>query len=101
MQRIIDDREAKNLALYNLGNEILTRYEKYGLGEALAAKEPFTGVTRVKLQELVQDYRDKISDQRVTPGEVPPAPPTVQKSRPDAPAPQRTASTQSNAVAAP
>jgi len=73
LQRVIDDRERKNLALYNLGNEILTRYEKYGLGEALAAKEPFTGLTRVKLQELVQDYQDKIADQRVTPGQIPPA----------------------------
>lgn len=65
LQRMVDDREAKNIALYDLGNEILTRYQQYGLGEALAAKEPFTGLARVKLQELVQDYRDKISDQRV------------------------------------
>ena len=72
LQRVIDDRERKNLALYNLGNEILTRYEKYGLGEALTAKEPFTGLTRVKLQELVQDYQDKIADQRVTTGQIPP-----------------------------
>jgi len=75
LQRTIDDRETKNLQLYLLANEFLTRYEKYGLGEALEAKEPFTGLTRVKLQELVQDYQDKISDQRVTPGEAPPAEP--------------------------
>jgi hypothetical protein len=75
MQRVIDDRETKNMALYNLANEILTRYEKYGLGEALTAKEPFTGVTRVKLQELVQDYRDKVSNQLVTPGQPPTIPP--------------------------
>jgi hypothetical protein len=74
-QRVIDDRETKNLALYQLGNEILTRYEKFGLGEAITAKEPFTGLSRVKLQEFVQDYKDKISDQRVTPGQIPPAPP--------------------------
>lgn len=71
LQRVIDDRETKNLALFNLGNEILTRYEKFGLGDALGAKEPFTGLSRVKLQELVQDYKDKISDQRVTPGQIP------------------------------
>jgi chromosome segregation ATPase len=68
LQRTIDDREMKNVQLYDLANEILTRYEKYGLGEALLAKEPFVGITRVQLQELVQDYRDKISDQRVSPG---------------------------------
>ncbi len=70
LQRMIDDRERKNIALYDLGNEILTRYENYGLGEALAAKEPFTGLSRVKLQELVQDYRDKIADQRVVSGQI-------------------------------
>jgi chromosome segregation ATPase len=77
LQRTIDDRETKNLALFNLGNEILTRYEKYGLGEALAAKEPFTGLTRIKLQELVQDYKDKISDLRITPGQMPVMPPAA------------------------
>jgi len=74
MQRTIDDRETKNLALFNLGNDILTRYEKFSLGDALGAKEPFTGMARVKLQEFVQDYRDKVSDQRVIPGQVPAAP---------------------------
>jgi chromosome segregation ATPase len=74
MQRVIDDRETKNLALYTLGNEILTRYQKYGLGEAITAKEPFTGLTRVKLQELVQDYQDKLLDQRIIPGQIPAAP---------------------------
>jgi hypothetical protein len=98
MQRVIDDRETKNLALYNLGNEILTRYEKYGLGEALAAKEPFTGLTRVKLQELVQDYRDKVADQRVTPGQIPPAPAVPGK---PGPAEKKTASTQPSVTAAP
>jgi len=75
LQRTIDDRETKNLALFNLGNEILTRYEKFSLGDALGAKEPFTGLSRVKLQEFVQDYRDKISDQRVIPGQAPTPPP--------------------------
>jgi hypothetical protein len=74
---VIDDRETKNLALFNLGNDILTRYEKFSLGDALGAKEPFTGISRVKLQELVQDYKDKISDQRVTPGQMPTTPPPV------------------------
>ena len=65
LKRKLEDRERKNLELFKLGNEILTRYEKFGLGEALSAKEPFTGITRVKLENLVQDYQDKIADQRV------------------------------------
>jgi chromosome segregation ATPase len=98
MQRVIDDRETKNLELYNLGNEILTRYEQYGLGEALAAKEPFTGIARVKLQELVQDYRDKIADQRVIPGEIPPAPAVPNKPVPPA---KKTAASQPSVTSAP
>jgi chromosome segregation ATPase len=65
LQRKLADREAKNLALFKLANEILARYERFGLGDALAAKEPFTGITRVKLENLVQDYQDKLADQRV------------------------------------
>jgi chromosome segregation ATPase len=65
LQRKLADRESKNLALFKLANEILKRYERFGLGDALAAKEPFTGVARVKLETLVQDYQDKLVDQRV------------------------------------
>jgi chromosome segregation ATPase len=65
LKRKLEDRERKNAELFKLGNEILTRYEKFGLGEALAAREPFTGLARVKLENLVQDYQDKMTDQKV------------------------------------
>jgi uncharacterized lipoprotein YehR (DUF1307 family) len=75
LKRKVDDRERKNLELYKTAKEILTRYEKFGLGEALSAKEPFTGITRVKLENQVQDYQDKIADEKVKPDEAakPPA----------------------------
>lgn len=80
LQRTVDDREAKNLELFKLSNEILQRYERFGLGDALAAKEPFIGTTRVKLENLVQDYKYKILDQAVVSGQplpaAPPAPAT-------------------------
>jgi hypothetical protein len=66
LQRLLVDRQAKNLALYKVACEILQRYQQFSLGEALKAREPFVGVTRVKLQNLVQDYQDKIQDQRTT-----------------------------------
>jgi len=69
LKRKVEDRERKNIELFKTANEILTRYEKFGLGEALSAKEPFTGITRVKLENQVQDYQDKIADQRVKPEE--------------------------------
>lgn len=67
LERAIADREAKNLALFLVANEILTRYEEFSLGNALRAKEPFVGNTRTKLENLVQTYQDKILDQRVKP----------------------------------
>ena len=66
LERLVADRQAKNLALYKTATEILQRYEKFGLGDALAAREPFVGITRVKLQNLVQDYQDKLLAGRVT-----------------------------------
>ena len=66
LERLVVDRQAKNLALYQLASDILQRYEKFGLGDALTAREPFLGITRVKLQNLVQDYQDKLLNERVT-----------------------------------
>jgi chromosome segregation ATPase len=67
LQQLVVDREAKNRELFKTGKEILLRYEKFSLGEALAAKEPFVGTTRVKLENLVQGYDDKLIEQRAMP----------------------------------
>jgi len=67
LDRRIADQQTKNRELFKLGSEILSRYEKFGLGEALTAREPFVGVTRVKLQTFVQDYQDKLFDQKIKP----------------------------------
>jgi chromosome segregation ATPase len=71
LQRTVDDRERKNLELYKTGSEILTRYEKFGLGDAIGAKEPFVGLSRVKLENLVQDYKNKLLDRTVISGQPP------------------------------
>ena len=67
LQRVVADQQRKNLEMYRIGMEVLGRYEKFGLGTALTAREPFTGLMRVKLENLVQDYGDKLSDQRIKP----------------------------------
>jgi len=66
LKRTVADREAKNIALFNTSNEILDRYENYALGKALGAREPFIGTTRVKIENLVQGYKDKILDNRIS-----------------------------------
>ena len=75
LERLVDDREVKNAELYKTGMEILDRYEHFGLGEALEAKEPFIGTTRVRMQTFVQDYQDKLMDERVSPGQPVSTPP--------------------------
>jgi predicted nucleic acid-binding Zn-ribbon protein len=67
LRRRVADQQVKNAAMYKIGTEILTRYEKFGLGEALTAREPFVGTTRVKLETLVQDYSDNLADQKIKP----------------------------------
>lgn len=67
LDRRVAELETKNHELFKVGNEILTRYERFGLGTALTAREPFIGVTRVKLQNLVQDYQDKLLEHKDRP----------------------------------
>lgn len=67
LERRVADLRRRNLALFNTGNEILTRYRKFSLGEAIAAREPFTGQTRVRLQNELQEYGDSLLDQTEKP----------------------------------
>jgi hypothetical protein len=75
LHRQVEDLQAKNLKLFATGTEILQRYEEFSLGEALGAKEPFTGITKVKLSEQVQDYKDQLLDQRLLAPQDAPLPP--------------------------
>jgi trehalose/maltose hydrolase-like predicted phosphorylase len=65
LQRTVADQRMKNAKMYEAGIEVLSRYEKFGLGTALTAREPFVGITRVKFENLIQDYGDKLADQRI------------------------------------
>ncbi len=67
LNRRVADQQTKNASMFKIANEILARYEKFGLGDALTAREPFTGITRVKLQGLFEEYQDKVADQRIKP----------------------------------
>lgn len=69
LNRRVVDQQSKNEGMFKIANEILQRYEKFGLGDALSAREPFTGITRVKLQSLFEEYRDKLVDQKIKPVE--------------------------------
>ncbi|WP_395736204.1 hypothetical protein [Prosthecobacter sp.] len=67
LDRRVADYRRKNEELYKAGTEVLTRYENFGLGTALTAREPFTRLTRVKMESLVQEYQDKLMDNKIKP----------------------------------
>jgi chromosome segregation ATPase len=59
--------EAKNAQLFKASDEMLTYFKSMNLLDALAVREPVFGIKRVELQNVLQDYRDKILDQKVKP----------------------------------
>lgn len=67
LQRKVGDQQTRNVKMHEIATEILSRYEKFGLGTALTAREPFVGTMKVKLQNLVQDYQDALDGQRIKP----------------------------------
>ncbi len=58
--------EARNAILHQTAREILDRYAHIGLGGVLAAREPFVGKKRVQIENLVQEFEDKLLEQEVT-----------------------------------
>ncbi|WP_186308451.1 hypothetical protein [Paraburkholderia sp. BCC1885] len=63
--------EAKNAQLYQVGHDVLDAYEHVGLGTVLKTREPFAQRTRVKYDQIAQDYGDQLYagkfDARVVP----------------------------------
>lgn len=56
-----------NLQLFELSSEVLKRYEHVGLFTKVSAGEPFTQLTRTRLENLVDEYRIKAQELRVKP----------------------------------
>jgi chromosome segregation ATPase len=56
----------RNAALYKLNDEVLTRFEGSGPFSRLASAEPFTKIKRVQLENLIDDYRYRAEDQKIS-----------------------------------
>jgi chromosome segregation ATPase len=65
LKRIVTDQRVKNAKMLEISHEILTRYSKFGLGTALTAREPFVGITRVRLESMVDEYDSQLAAQRI------------------------------------
>jgi septal ring factor EnvC (AmiA/AmiB activator) len=67
-----------NQKLFETGNEVLDRYEEKGCFSSMRENEPFTQNRRVKLQNLVDEYRWALEDQKLPEQSAsPPAAPTA------------------------
>jgi chromosome segregation ATPase len=53
-----------NMQLYQINGEILDRYEHVGLFTKASAAEPFTKITRTRIDNLVVEYRERAQELR-------------------------------------
>jgi hypothetical protein len=67
LDRKVAEQRRRNWAMYDLGKEILRRYEHYGLGDAITAREPFVGLSKVKFETYIQDNGDRLADEKIKP----------------------------------
>ena len=56
---------ADNLALYEVNSEVLKRYDNVGLFTRASASEPFTRISRNRIENLVDQYRARALELRV------------------------------------
>ena len=72
-QTLLTACQAKNDQLFKVGNEVLAAYQKFDFGDAFGANEPFIGFKRVELENLAQDYGDRLYDGKFDPRQARPA----------------------------
>ncbi len=57
----------RNLGLYKINEEALTMLDKQTFWSRAASSEPFTKLKRIQMENLIDDYKARAQDQRVTP----------------------------------
>lgn len=55
----------RNAGMYMVSDEILRNMEGRGVWDSLANKEPFTKLSRTRLENLIDDYRYRVEELRV------------------------------------
>lgn len=65
LERELAASEARNKALYAIGRDLMTRFERKTCNEILAEGEPFTGLRRVQTENLLEMYRDKLDEHKL------------------------------------
>ena len=57
--------ETSNNELYHIGRELVDWYAKKGAFNAVLEAEPFTRMKSVEMENLLENYRDKLEDRRL------------------------------------
>ncbi len=55
-----------NVQLFDISSQIMDRYEKVGIFTKTSASEPFTKITRTRLENLVDEYRARAKELKVS-----------------------------------
>lgn len=55
----------RNGRLAAVGRDLLEKYRRVHFGDRVLAREPVTGIKRVEVQNVLQDYGDKILDEEL------------------------------------
>jgi chromosome segregation ATPase len=63
--RAFDQCAENNLQLFEINSDLLDRYEHVGLFTKARASEPFTKITRTRIENLVDEYRGRAEELRV------------------------------------
>jgi chromosome segregation ATPase len=58
--QLIETCEASNVKLLQINRELLVDYDKKGFMDAMLQREPLTQLKRVEIENIVQDYQDRI-----------------------------------------
>ncbi|MBA9939117.1 colicin import membrane protein [Ralstonia sp. 151470066-2] len=87
-QNALQQCEAKNAKLYAVGQEVLNAYESMDVTTVIAARQPFATKSRVKYEQIAQEYGDKLYDGRFDPRAVAAPAPASEASAPHAEAPK-------------
>jgi chromosome segregation ATPase len=60
-----DTCASDNVQLYEINRDILDRYEHVGLFTKVSAGEPFMKITRTRIENLADEYRQRVQELRV------------------------------------
>jgi len=60
----VDECQVKNTKLHQFGTELINIYDNPSTYEAAMRKEQFFQLKRVELENILQDYQDKVDDAR-------------------------------------